>query len=122
MKDTIMKTSIQIDNIRFYAYHGVMEQEQTVGNHFTVSIGLEADVVEATETDELGATISYADVCDVVKAEMDIPSKLLEHVAGRIYRKLRAAFPQITALEVKVYKLNPPGCGEAERAGVILRD
>lgn len=116
-----MKTSIQIDNIRFYAYHGVMEQEQTVGNHFTVSIWLEADVVKATETDELDATISYADVCDVVKAEMDVPSKLLEHVAGRIYRKLRAVFPQITALEVKVYKQNPPGCGDTERAGVIIR-
>lgn len=115
-----MRTSIQIENIRFYAYHGVMEQEQVVGNHFVVSVLLEADLVEATETDELNATISYADVCDLVQAEMVIPSKLLEHVAGRIYRNLKTAFPQITALEVKVYKLNPPGCGEAERAGVII--
>ncbi|MDP4269775.1 MAG: dihydroneopterin aldolase [Bacteroidota bacterium] len=117
-----MKTSIQIDNIRFYSYHGVMEQEQVVGNHFSVSILLEADVEKATATDELDETISYADVCDVVKEEMEVPSKLLEHVAGRIYRRLRSSFPKITTLEVKVYKLNPPGCGEAERAGVILRD
>lgn len=117
-----MKTSIQIENIRFYAYHGVLEQEQIVGNHFSVSVLLEADIAEATETDELDATISYADVCDIVKEEMTIPSKLLEHVAGRIYRKLKSSFSRITALEVKVYKLNPPGCGETERAGVIIRD
>ncbi len=115
-----MKTSIQIENIRYYAYHGVMEQEQVVGNHFEVSVLLEADIVEATETDELSATISYADVCHLIQLEMSIPSKLLEHVAGRIYRTLRMTFPQIIRLEVKVYKLNPPGCGETERAGVII--
>lgn len=117
-----MKTSIQIENIRFYSYHGVLEQEQVVGNHFSVSVLLRADIVEATVTDVLDATISYADVCDIVKEEMAIPSRLLEHVAGRIYRKLKSSFSNISALEVKVYKLNPPGCGETERAGVIISD
>ncbi|MDD2797601.1 MAG: dihydroneopterin aldolase [Bacteroidales bacterium] len=117
-----MKTTIRIDNIKFYAYHGVMEQEQIVGNQFSVSVTLEADVLEATLTDELSQTISYADVCNVIKIEMAIPSKLLEHVTGRIYRQLKISFPQITRLDVSVYKYNPPGCGETERAGVTLSD
>ena len=117
-----IKTTIEIDNIRFYAYHGVLEQEREVGNQFSVSVRLEADVIEATQTDELSATISYADVCAVVAQEMHIPSQLLEHVCGRIYRALRAAFPAILRLEVSVYKYNPPGCGETERAGVTISD
>jgi 7,8-dihydroneopterin aldolase/epimerase/oxygenase len=118
----MMKTTIQLDDMRFYSFHGVMEQERTVGNHFSVSIRLEADLIEATETDQLECTISYADVSALVQAEMAIPSQLLEHVAGRIYRKLRNEFPQIMRLEVGVYKYNPPGCGETGRAGVFLTD
>lgn len=117
-----MKTTIEIDNIQFYAYHGVLEQERVVGNRFSVSVRLEADVMEATQTDELSATISYADVCAVVSREMQIPSQLLEHVCGRIYRALHAAFPSILRLQVSVYKYNPPGCGETERAGVTISD
>lgn len=117
-----MKTTIEIDNIRFYAYHGVLDQERVVGNHFSVSVRLEADVMEASKTDDLLATISYADVCAVVAQEMQIPSQLLEHVCGRIYRSLRAAFPSILRLDVSVYKYNPPGCGETERAGVTISD
>ncbi len=117
-----MKTTIRLDNMKFYAYHGVMEQEQTVGNTFGVSIVLEANLQEATETDDLSKTISYADVSDIVKEEMAVFSQLLEHVCGRIYRRLHAAFPQISRLEVSVYKYNPPGCGETERAGVTLSD
>lgn len=117
-----MKTTIRIENMRFYSYHGVMEQEQRVGNRFSVSVVLDADVFEATETDDLSATISYADVADLVSQEMAIPSQLLEHVAGRIYRRLYAAFPLVSRLEVSVYKYNPPGCGETERAGVTICD
>jgi dihydroneopterin aldolase len=117
-----MKTIIRLENMRFYAYHGVLAQEQIVGNQFSVSVSFEIDGIEAAETDELENTISYADVSDIVSQQMMIPSKLLEHVSGRIYRSLRAAFPQILRLEVSVYKYNPPGCGETERAGVTLSD
>lgn len=117
-----MKTSIHLDNMRFYAYHGVLEQERVVGNQFSVSVRLETDLSAATHSDNLTQTISYADVSAVVSEEMATPSELLEHVAGRIFRRLHAAFPSISHLEVKVYKYNPPGCGETERAGVILSD
>lgn len=117
-----MKTVIEIDQIRFYAYHGVLEQERTVGNHFSVSVVLEADLTAATTSDNLTHTISYADVYAHIAEEMAIPSQLLEHVAGRIFRRLHAAFPSISHLEVKVYKYNPPGCGETKRAGVVVID
>jgi len=116
-----MKSFIQIDNMRFYAYHGVMPQEQKVGNQFSVSVLIEADIELATQNDSLDDTISYADVAEVVSSEMSVPSLLLEHVAGRIYRALMARFQSISSLEVSVYKYNPPGCGETERAGVVLK-
>ena len=39
---------------------------------------------------------------------MDIPSKLIEHAAGRILYALKERFPQLAAIELKLSKLNPP--------------
>lgn len=117
-----MITTIHLDNVRFYAYHGVMPQEKTVGNNFSVTVRLEANLTRATEDDSLDHTISYADVYQVVASEMAIPSELIEHAAGRIYRSIRSAFPLVTRLEVRLYKYNPPGCGETKRAGIVLSD
>ncbi|MDH6312984.1 dihydroneopterin aldolase [Parabacteroides sp. PFB2-10] len=117
-----MTTQIRLDNMKFYAFHGVMEQERKVGNHFRVDLTITAPLEEATRTDILEDTINYAEVFAVVKREMTIPSRLLEHVGGRILASLKASFPQITALEVKVSKMSPPFGGDVESAAVILRE
>jgi dihydroneopterin aldolase len=73
-------------------------------------------------TDDLDDTLNYAVVYEVVKREMEIPSNLIEHVAGRIMRALKTAFPQITAIDLKLSKLNPPIAGEVASASVILSE
>lgn len=107
-----MRTSIILDRLRFYAFHGVEEQERRVGNIFTVSLRLDYPFEEAMATDRLTATLNYAEAYEVVKQEMAIPSRLLEHVAGRIRRSLLLRFPQISGGRIRVEKLRPPipGC------------
>ena len=95
MKIEAMK--ITLHEMRFYAYHGVFPQEQRVGNQFVVELTFWADVAGSVRSDELEETISYADVYEVVKAEMDIPSRILEHVVGRISERLFATFPVCSA-------------------------
>ncbi len=103
-----MKTTVSLTNMRFYAYHGVAEQERTVGNWFSVSVKLSYPFKQAMESDDVADTINYAEVYEVVKREMLQPSRLLEHVAGRIHRALMEAFPAITGGVLTVAKLNPP--------------
>ena len=117
-----MKTSIKLTDMRFFAYHGVMEQETTVGNNYVVNIRLDADLSQACETDNVEDTINYALLYDLVKVEMNEPSKLLEHVAMRVYKSIRSTFPQITNLEVSLSKNNPPICGEVKSAEVIISE
>ena len=62
----------------------------------------------------------YADVHTAVKAEMDIPSKLLEHVCGRIINRLFRDFPQIEEITLKLAKRNPPMGADIEAAGVEI--
>ena len=117
-----MITQIELEEMRFYAYHGVSPQERKVGNHFVVTLRLTAPLEAATRSDNLADTINYADVYDTVRTEMERPSRLLEHAAGRIVRSLKTRFPQLTAVEVKLSKRNPPFGGDLRAASVILQE
>lgn len=84
---------IRLDGLKFYARHGVFPQETRVGAEFTVDLCLRTDFSQAAEADALEGTVSYAEVFERVKAEMEIPSRLLEHVVYRIARRLLDDFP-----------------------------
>lgn len=102
------KLSISIEDVRFYANHGVFEQEQVVGNEFSVSVSIEMPVIKTIENDDLADTISYADIYDVVSFEMKQTSKLIENVAYRILNSIRKKWNEVDKISVKVEKLSPP--------------
>lgn len=104
----------------FYAYHGVLPQEQRVGNRFQVDLAVVVDVEKATLTDSLEDTISYAHLHALVEEQMGIPSKLIEHVAGRIATAIGKQFPEVEHLTIKVTKLAPPIKGIMAGAAITL--
>lgn len=108
--------------MKFYAYHGVDPQETHVGNLFIVDLILTVDVINAIGSDCLDDTVNYAEVYEVVKSEMDVPSKLIEHVAGRIIKVLKNRFPKIEHVQIKLSKLNPPFGGDIQSAAILLDD
>lgn len=117
-----MSIGIQLGGMSFYAYHGVSAQERTVGNYFLVDLKISIPVEAALASDSLDDTINYALLYEVVKKEMQIPSNLLEHVAGRILIALKKHFPQITSVDLVLKKLNPPLGGDVQNASVILSE
>ena len=116
----IEATKITLHEMRFYAYHGVFAQEQRVGNHFIVDLSFWADIAESLHRDELEETISYAEVYEVIKAEMAIPSHLLEHVVGRIAERLFDTFSRMQRIVLTLSKCNPPFPGEVQTASFTL--
>ena len=113
-----MESTILLTNVRFHAFHGVMPQERTVGADFTLSLRLEADVWNAVWTDELASTISYAEVYEIAAEEMNRPSALLEHVAGRIVLHLFNSFPTLHTIYIRLLKDNPPVGAQCD--GMVL--
>lgn len=109
---------IFLENIKIYAYHGVLPEENIIGTYYLVNAEFHADLWKATETDDLNDTISYADLNEIIDEEMVIPSKLLEHVAGRIIKKIHEKFPQISFIKIKITKTSPPMKGEMDGASV----
>ena len=117
-----MKTEMTLRNMRFYAFHGVMPHEKRVGGSYEVTLHLKVDFADACETDCLDDTLNYAALYDLVKKEMDVPSQLIEHVAGRIYSQIKETYPAVESLSVTVAKLHPPVGGVMESAEVTLAD
>lgn len=117
-----MITKIELQEMKFHAFHGVLPQETCVGNAFIVNLTLTAPLQKAVETDQLQYTINYAEAFGVVKKEMSQPSQLLEHVAGRILNALKKQFPELSGVLLKVSKLNPPFGGDVYSATVILEE
>ncbi len=109
---------IRMEGMKFYAFHGVLPQENLVGANYYIDLKLKTDFSRAAETDELEGTVSYADIHTVVKEEMKIPSKLLEHVCQRIARRLFHDFPTIETIDISLFKENPPMGACAKRVGV----
>lgn len=100
--------SIEVNDLLLYARHGVDDQERRVGNDFSVTLHVYLDLSRPMADDTLADTISYADLIDIIKAEMATPSRLIEHAAGRIHRAVTARYPQITGGYLRVCKLTPP--------------
>lgn len=110
---------IQLEDIHFYAYHGVYDNERREGNDFLVTVRLDMLETKAVKTDQLTDTVSYQDVYAIVANEMAIPSQLLEHVAGRIRNSLEQAYPYAT-IHVQVKKKNPPVGGNVAWATIEI--
>ena len=111
---------IELEGMRFWAFHGCLESERSKGNLFLVDFHGETDLRKAAESDDLEDTVNYGEIYDAVKAEMDIPSDLLEHVAGRITKVLTAKFPQFVRFSVRVSKQMPPVGGHVQWSRVTL--
>lgn len=115
-----MKTSIELNDMRFFACHGVLPQERRVGNDYVVSLRVDCPIAAAMESDAIDDTLDYAALYRLVADEMSRPSQLLEHVAGRIVTAITAACPAVTGGRLRVAKLSPPIAGEVREAAVVV--
>lgn len=113
---------IKVQGIRVYAYHGCLEEEAMIGSEYVVDVLLNTDFTEASRKDDLNLTVDYVKVYEIVRDEMAVRSKLIEHVGKRIYNKLISEFKMLNSAEVSVTKINPPVNGTVERVSVLITE
>lgn len=111
---------IELEEMRFWAFHGCLESERRNGNLFLVDFRGELDMRKAAGSDNLEDTVNYGLVYDLVKEEMSVPSDLLENVAGRIVRRIAERFPEFVRFSVRVSKRRPPVGGPVQWSRVTL--
>jgi len=113
-------SKFKLKNMEFHAHHGCLEHEQKLGNTFIVNIIFEFNTQKAGFSDELVDTLNYQLIYNIIKDQMEIPSKLIEHIGQRIMDKIISTFPQIQSLELTLSKLNPPLGGKVESVSIVL--
>ena len=111
---------ILLEGMEFFAYHGVYQEERETGQFFSVDLEILADYSKACYSDKLEDAIDYVQVYELVKAEIAIPSSLLENVAQRIIDSIRKNFEQIESIKVKITKLQPPISVKLKGIGIEL--
>lgn len=117
-----MKHLIEVRGIKLYAFHGCMPQEAEIGGHYLVDVIVETDFSEAAASDELNKTIDYVLINQIVAEEMAKRSKLIEHVAGRIIRRLKEESVGIQKARLEIKKLCPPINGDVNHVAVVIEE
>lgn len=111
---------IQVNNIKLYAYHGCLDEEAKIGSEYNVNLEIKANLQKSAESDELIDTVDYVHLNFIVKEEMAIRSKLLEHVAHRILDRILSELFMVEKAKVSVAKINPPIGGNVKEVVIVL--
>ena len=99
---------IVLEGMQFYAYHGAVREERSLGQPFLVDLEAELDLSIPGTTDDREDTVSYTHLYRVVKEVMEgEPKNLLETLAEVIARRTLDDFP-LQAVKVRVTKTRPP--------------
>lgn len=100
---------IRIHNAVFYAYHGVLSDEQSLGGKFEVDADLLCDLSKGAKSDSLKQTVDYERVYDCIK-DLVLGKKyfLVEALANTIAAGILKNFKQIQTVVVRVRKPGAP--------------
>ena len=99
--------TIQLNNLRFFAKHGVYEEEKIIGNEFEVNISMQIDAPEETLT-KIDDTVNYAKVYEIAGRVFSQPKSLLETVAMEMAKSILESFAGLKNISIQITKLHPP--------------
>lgn len=97
-----------------------MDEETAIGGEYIVDVEIILDFTEASILDDLSKTIDYVKVNQIVKTQMSIPSKLIEHVAMRILDSLSSEIIIPAKYRIEIKKMSPPIEGEVDFVSVVM--
>ncbi len=113
---------IRIKNLEIYCYHGVLPEENVLGQKFLVSLDLYTDIRTVGRTDEIKDSINYAEVAHFVKQYFkDHTYKLIEAAAENLAAGVLLKYPKLTAVTLELKKPWAPILLPLETVSVKIR-
>ncbi len=112
---------IRLHNAVFYAYHGVLSDEQNLGGKFEVDVDLHCDLSKGAKSDSLKETVDYERVYNHVR-NLVLGKKyfLLEALAATIAEGLLREFQKAQKAVVRVRKPGAPVRGVVDYVEVEI--
>jgi 7,8-dihydroneopterin aldolase/epimerase/oxygenase len=108
---------VRLINMVFYAHHGVLKEEHTVGAKYEVDAELSFDFTDAAQHDDITKTVDYGSVYKKIQDALTLGKFfLIEAVAYEIAQDLLRDFSVLEKVAIKVRKRNPPVDGICDYA------
>ena len=104
--------AIVLRGLTFYAHHGALPEERSLGQRFVVDARLELDLAPAGRSDALARTVDYADVWQAIRDAVEGPPlNLVEALAERVAEAILGRFELVDAVWVRIFKPAAPIVG-----------
>ena len=113
---------IKLKNIRTFSYHGCLDEEAKIGSDYLTDLEIKTDLRKSAASDLLADTVDYVLLNRIVVEEMALRSKLLEHVAHRIIKRVFDKIAAVSRITLSVSKLNPPLGGDVEAVTITMEE
>ncbi|HPN40826.1 MAG TPA: dihydroneopterin aldolase [Candidatus Cloacimonadota bacterium] len=112
---------IKLNEMVFYGFHGVHDEERRLGQRFIVSAILHTDPALDPGIRNLEDTVDYTKVYDDIREIMETHQfQLLEVCANTVADKLLLDYPLLTAVELRIQKPSVPIQGSLSSVEVEL--
>ena len=98
--------TIHLHHLKFFAYHGLYEEEKKTGTNFEMDVDVMADIPGAIT--KLEQTVDYAVVYKIIETRMKEPTALLETLAQDLAEKIQRHDSRIKSVSITIKKLSAP--------------
>jgi len=111
---------LYVNGLEFYGYHGVSDEEQSIGHRYSLSLELDVHG-SADRTDLIGDTVDYGAASQAaLRAASSQKFRTVERAASHIGKTLLDRFPMVSRVQVDLSKRLPPMDAIADEAGVMV--
>ena len=102
-------TKLTLNNIQFYANHGVKPEEQSLGGKYQVDAELLYNAQTAILSDDVSNALNYEEIVYAINEIMNGDSfSLIETLSYEIANELMERFPMMEKVTIRVRKLSVP--------------
>lgn len=113
--------TISLTGLRARGYHGVLDHERATGQTFIVDVQFDLDISQAAASDDVAATVNYAEVAAVVEQIITgEPVNLIETLAVTMADAILAKFASINSVDVTVNKPQAPIPADFSNVAVLV--
>jgi dihydroneopterin aldolase len=113
--------TITLQNCAFFARHGVLDEEEFLGQRFFVDAELDVVAGNALEDDSIDDTVNYGIAFTVIEEIVTGKRRyLIEALALDVAKELCQRFPQIRRAKITVRKPNAPVPGVLDYVQVSI--
>lgn len=116
-----MSDRIRLSRIGIFAFHGVHDEEQRLGQRFFISLDLMLDLKAAGAGDDLDQSVDYGRVVEEVQQLACVQTyRTIEGLAEALAGHCLTTFPRLERITVTVEKPSAPVAAMIENVAVEI--